>query len=190
MSKYLSQKELDKIYRKEKRSLGVVRVKDKIRDANPTLDKRLPKGKVFFSHSHLDKTIVGKIGLLFSKLEIEIYVDWLDKSLPESTNAVTAASIKNKIKDCDKFLFLATYHGLRSKWCNWELGIADAMKGNDNLAILPIETKSGKWKGNEYLHLYSEMRINANDLDNIKSSQVIVHGVNGKEVSLRSWLSN
>ena len=73
MEKYLSQKELNKLYRREKRILGEKGIEEKL-NRNKNLSEKHPNnGKIFFSHSHLDKTIVNKIGLLFDKLDVELY---------------------------------------------------------------------------------------------------------------------
>lgn len=141
MKNRLSQKDLNKLYRKEVRKSGKEKVFNKFRDSKSTRENN--RKTIFLSHSHLDKTIVVKIGLLFEKLNTNLYIDWLDNTLPENTNRTTANEIKNKINGSDKFIFLATYHGLRSKWCNWELGIADSLKKHRNVAILPIETSTG-----------------------------------------------
>ncbi len=58
------------------------------------------------------------------------------------------------------------------------------------MAILPIETRTGNWKGNEYLELYSEMQIQSKDLDNLSSEKIVISKINGEELSLRQWLSN
>ena len=79
-------------------------------------------------------------------------------------------------------LLLATYHGLRSKWCNWELGIADSIKKSSNLAILPIESKSGNWKGNEYLQLYPEMKFGVSDLELLTVDEINIHELDGKVI--------
>jgi hypothetical protein len=178
-NQYISQKELAKVYKKELKSLG------NISDIKEKGDIRK---SVFLSHSHLDKTIVSKITALLKKLNTDIYVDWLDQTMPEITSEVTAQNIKDKIEKCHKFLFLATYHGIRSKWCMWELGIADTLKGNSNLAILPIESNSGNWRGSEYVKLYSEMKFKT-DLDNVVEDDVFIKQ-GTKEISLKNWLDN
>jgi hypothetical protein len=150
--------------------------------------KSKSKKSIFLSHSHIDKTIVLKIGLLFDRIKAELYIDWMDKSLPEYTSDITAREIKTRIIETDRFLFLATYHGLRSKWCNWELGIADA--SNNKMAILPIETKSGKWKGNEYLKLYPEMQFTIDDLDKISINDINIKKTNGEIISFKEWMFN
>lgn len=178
--KYISQKDLSKIYRKElKPSLGVI---SDLKTGDPVMS-------VFLSHSHLDKTIVAKIGTLLKRLNTEIYVDWLDNSMPQETNGITAQMIKDKINSCHKFLFLATYHGIRSKWCMWELGVADILKGKTHLAILPIESNAGNWKGNEYINLYPEMKF-ISDLDNATENDVLILSKENGEIDLRNWLSS
>lgn len=188
MEKFISQTDLEGFYKKETKSLGKKGVQDIIEQKRSESKGRKATKTIFLSHSHLDKTIVSKIGLLFSKLQTEIYVDWLDKTMPETTNKLTANTIKSKIQECHHFLFLATYHGLRSKWCNWELGIADSIKSEGKLAILPIETKSGNWKGNEYLQLYPEMKFEIEDLELLKVDNVKIIQLDGEIIPLDKWL--
>jgi hypothetical protein len=189
MEKYISQSTLEVFYKKELKILGKDGVEEKIgKKRREFVSGQKARKTIFLSHSHLDKTIVNKIGLLFDNLDAELYVDWLDKTLPETTNKVTASAIKTKIQDCHHFLFLATYHGLRSKWCNWELGIADSLKSENKLAILPIQSKAGNWSGNEYLQLYPEMKIENDDLDSLTISQISIQPLEGKAVSLEKWL--
>jgi hypothetical protein len=190
MEKYISQKDLESIYKKELKSHGKKGIDDIVIKKRAIDSTKFEKQNIFLSHSHIDKTIVSKISLLFNKLNTVLYIDWLDKSMPEQTNNATAVQIKNKIRTSNKFLFLATYHGLRSKWCNWELGIADILKTEDNLAILPIQTKSGNWKGNEYLQLYPEMHFDVDQIDDLNENNISIKKVSGESVSLIDWLNN
>jgi hypothetical protein len=188
MKKNISQNNLTELYNSEidKRNRSIY--KQDLVQKKEIGSKSKSKKSIFLSHSHLDKTIVLKIGLLFEKLKAELYIDWMDKSLPEYTSDITAKEIKTRIIETDRFLFLATYHGLRSKWCNWELGIADA--SNNKMAILPIETKSGKWKGNEYLKLYPEMQFAIDDLDRISINDINIKKTNGEIISFKEWMFN
>ena len=84
---------------------------------------------IFLSHSHYDKSVVEQAKIFFENLGISIYVDWADETMPERTNGSTAQKIKNQIITInDKFVLLATNNGVASKWCNWEVGIADPFK--------------------------------------------------------------
>lgn len=113
----------------------------------------------------------------------------MDTNLPKFTNRDTAELIKEKIEHCNRF-FLATYRGLRSKWCDWELGIAYSIKKVNELALLPVESRTGRWAGSEYLNLYPIMII-GDDLDNLKAEEVFVNGPADKlSVSLEVWLHN
>lgn len=112
------------------------------------------KRKVFLSHRHKDKEVVRKVIGFLNDLNSEVYIDWLDHSMPEKTNAETAKKIKQSIKDCDKFILLATENSLESKWIPWELGIGDILKGIDKIAILPITRLDKNWPEREYYQIY------------------------------------
>jgi hypothetical protein len=110
---------------------------------------------VFLSHKHDEKQIIQDTILLLNKLGVEVYVDWLDEGMPKTTSGVTAKKIKEKIKQCDKFILLATEAAIASKWCNWELGLGDAQKYDKNIAIMPItEKEQAAFSGSEYLQIY------------------------------------
>ncbi len=110
---------------------------------------------VFLSHSHSDREEVERVAALLRTLGVDVYVDWMDSTMSSSPDGTTAERLKEKIRTNDKFIFMATNSGVASKWCNWEVGIADTVKQiNGQLALLPIADNSGHWTGNEYLQIY------------------------------------
>ena len=110
---------------------------------------------VFLSHKHSDKQHVEDAIALLNNLGVDVYVDWMDSTMPKSTNDYTAIQIKNKIKKCDKFILLATEDAIASKWCNWELGFGDSEKYlEDKIAIFPIKQNDKDFTGSEYLGIY------------------------------------
>lgn len=113
---------------------------------------------IFLSHSHHDKKQVEGWILQLASLGIDMYVDWNDSSMPRETNRDTADKIKQRIAELDLFVVLATNAALESKWVSWEIGIADKTKGESKVLLVPVEPKSGIWKGNEYLQLYRSIR--------------------------------
>lgn len=119
---------------------------------------------IFLSHSHKDKNIVEQAKIFFETLGIKIYVDWADETMPESPNATTAQNIKTQIiSGNDKFVLLATNNAVASKWCNWEVGIADSHKlVKRKLALFPIAENNNTWNGNEYLKIYPRIEIGYN----------------------------
>ena len=113
----------------------------------------------------------------------------MDNSMPKVTDRNTAELIRAKIQHCNRFIFLASYFGLRSKWCDWELGIAYSTKAIDEIAILPIESKSGRWEGSEYLQLYPTMEIGNYNLNSIDINQVVISKkIDNTSVSQENWL--
>ncbi|MGN6604720.1 MAG: toll/interleukin-1 receptor domain-containing protein [Ginsengibacter sp.] len=148
-------------------------------------NKYSAKVSIFLSHSHADladKTL-NKAIVFFRKLGILIYIDSNDSTLPPTTNADTASEIKSRIKDCDKFILLATNNSISSKWCNWELGFGDAHKFIDKIALFPIAENDGCWNGIEYLRIYPRIE----ESDYINEYYKVIYP-NGVDISLNDWL--
>lgn len=116
------------------------------------------KYTVFLSHSHEDSDIVVEIINFLLTIDIYVYVDWLDPSMPTVTSGETATRIKEKISECDKFVVLLTEKSKDSRWVPWELGIADTVKGVKNIGILPVKrystTSDSTFEGIEYISIY------------------------------------
>ena len=74
--------------------------------------------------------------------------------MPAYTNAETAHKLKQKIEVADKFILVATPNAINSKWCNWELGLGDAAKYKEHIALLPINRTYENFRGAEYLKIY------------------------------------
>lgn len=110
---------------------------------------------VFLSHKHTDVDYVKQVRAILEHFHKSVYVDWQDPTMQHITNAQTAETIKSNINRCKKFILIATNDAIASKWCNWEVGFADALKyDRGNMALFPIADTSNRWSGNEYLRLY------------------------------------
>lgn len=109
---------------------------------------------IFLSHKHDELENLDAAISFLKKAGVDIYVDWLDEGMPKTTSEKTAVRIKEKIKSNDKFILLASEGAISSKWCNWELGLGDAAKFINHIALLPIEQDNGKYSGTEYLRIY------------------------------------
>lgn len=140
---------------------------------------------IFLSHSHKDKEFVQVAKVFFENLGMSIYVDWADETMPEHTNGITATKIKNQIISLnDKFILLATNEALASRWCNWEIGIADPFKlPKDKIALLPLIESQSSWNGNEYLQIYPYIRESL-----YSSGEYYIWYPNGECQNLKTWL--
>ena len=105
------------------------------------------KTTVFISHKHDDlEDLSGLIGFLEKNYNVKAYIDSKDSSMPSVTSGVTASKIKERIRQCDKFILLATD------------GAVDSQKfSSEDIAILPLKRKGyddSSYKGNEYMQIY------------------------------------
>lgn len=146
------------------------------------------ESSVFISHSHENSDLVEYLVALLNRLKVDVYVDWMDDELSYPPSSSTALKIKNMIVANKKFLLLATNEGIESKWCNWELGIGDAHKYIDNIALLPVADNSGKWIGNEYLRLYPYIDKKYKNLE--WDNEYVVIYPNGINIDFMEWLKN
>lgn len=116
------------------------------------------KTTVFISHKHDDlNDLKGILGFLQNTYGVKVYIDSQDPTMPKVTSGETASNIKKRIKQCDKFILLATNGAIESKWCNWELGYGDAQKYREHIALFPMKPEgsySYEYKGSEYMDLY------------------------------------
>lgn len=155
------------------------------------------KTKIFLSHKHDEKEFLeGAISLL-KTYGVDVYVDWLDDGMPKTTSGQTAVRIKEKIKENHKFILLATEGAINSKWCNWELGLGDAEKYIENIALLPIKKDYNDFSGIEYLEIYPYI-FNIDYYQLFKGdyrsqgTYVVYPSVNGNDrvIPIAQWLRN
>ena len=113
---------------------------------------------VFLSHKHDDlEDLKDIIGFFQKEYGVKVYIDSRDPSMPLHTSSETATNIKRRIRQCDKFILLATNGAVESKWCNWELGFGDACKYKQHIAVFPIKPPGSFdyfYKGIEYISIY------------------------------------
>lgn len=155
-------------------------------------EAKLKRGKyysetsVFLSHKHGETEIIKQAIALLNKLGVLVYVDWQDYGIPKITDGSTAIRIKNKIKENQKFILLATEDAIASKWCNWELGLGDAFKFPENIAIMPItNSENSQFSGNEYLQTYP---IITSEYYYLTGTYYVEF--KGKKIRLEDWLNS
>lgn len=114
---------------------------------------------IFLSHSSKDKDLVLSIIKILENHGSSVYIDEIDPEMPVSTNEKTASLLKERIKDCKRFVLLTTENSKDSKWVPWELGIADGFKGISKMAIFPASEHESvdNWSEWEYLGIYRKI---------------------------------
>ena len=132
---------------------------DNIVNLNESYSRDKTKPMIFLSHKHDEFSILQDVIAFLNNEGVDVYVDWMDPSMPAYTNAETAHKLKQSIKVADKFILVATPNAINSKWCNWELGLGDAAKYIDNIALFPVNRDSQSFYGSEYLRIYPRIEF-------------------------------
>lgn len=140
---------------------------------NENLDDKIT---IFLSHKHDEGILLQKTIALLKEEGVDVYVDWMDESMPAYTNEQTAHRLKEIIEKSNKFILLATDAAIESKWCNWELGIGDVLKYKANIALLPVEKENRNFDGSEYLKIYPRIEYVDQDWTNVKSKEFLPTG--------------
>jgi hypothetical protein len=94
---------------------------------------------IFISHKHNEESHVYRLQEILKRYGFAGYVDWEDEDMPPTTSGETAIKLKERIVNSKKFILIATEAAIESKWCNWEVGFADAHKYEDHLALFPVK---------------------------------------------------
>lgn len=152
-----------------------------------SLTEAVSKGQqtAFLCHSHKDQELAKGLQVLLKENGWDLYIDWEDGEMPNTPSRETASKIKTKIKTADWFLILATSNSTQSRWCPWEIGIADSTKGYEKILIIPTEDDYGNWYGNEYLQLYKKIDEGSHKLTGKSGYAVFDTGSNSG-----TWVEN
>ncbi|MFR1885821.1 MAG: TIR domain-containing protein [Blautia sp.] len=144
---------------------------------------------LFLSHSYLDKDLVLTLVQLFTNAGYYVYVDWIDDVQLDRNNVTvaTAKFIKSRIKQCKGLSYISTSNIVSSKWCPWELGIADGLHSG-KACILPVLNQGDSYNGQEYLKLYPYIEYARRSGDNIYDFWVYDPESRDKYIILSDWL--
>lgn len=140
---------------------------------------------IFLSHKHADREYLEDAIALLKNQGVLTYVDWMDEQMPAKTSGETATRLKKKIRECRKFILLATEDAIGSRWCNWELGLGDAAKYLEHIALLPVKNDNREWTGSEYLQIYPAIGYKYS----WSNKYVEIVYPNGNTIDLQKWLT-
>lgn len=143
---------------------------------------------VFLSHSSKDKEHLAYVISFLENYGGSVYIDKLDKNLPNTTNHETAITLKDRINKIEKFILFATKNSKDSKWMPWELGIADGIKKYYDIAVLPSSEniREENWAEQEYLGIYK--KIVRGRIDNGPEDWIVKDFHKKQGTYLKDWL--
>jgi hypothetical protein len=111
---------------------------------------------VFLSHTTADDDLVAGVVLLLHKHGASVYVDHQDPSVAGADCVAIAEHLRKVMSQCSRLVMLASPKSKDSKWIPWELGLADGLERQRNVALFPSAESSSdlSWSEREYLSLY------------------------------------
>ena len=146
---------------------------------------------LFISHSYRDKDHIIALRHFFKRAGFSVYIDWIDDPTLDRTNvtSATAELIKKRLEQCRGLAYIDSYNIPTSKWCPWELGIADGLLGK--VCILPItQYDTFEYREREYLGLYPYLEMGRDNRQlciSPQSNSSLTNLLNSYK-PLRTWL--
>lgn len=140
------------------------------------------KFDIFLSHSISDAELVLGVKTLLEEQGHKVYVDWVDDTVLERNQVTekTAGVLRERMRQSDSLLYLATENASTSKWMPWELGYFDGFKPG-KVGILPVMDRADQtFIGQEYLGLYPQVTketISAIEVDPAKAREALRLGI-------------
>lgn len=144
--------------------------------------------RVFLSYRRIDKEYVDGVVRFLKQMGVSVYVDYLDETLEEKTNDVVAQQLRDRIKECSKFITLATPNSASSKWMPWELGLGDRIINYPNVAVLPLTNDPNTWADQEYGKIYGRVE-SAYSFSVADSDDWYIIYPNGTRIKFKDWLN-
>lgn len=139
--------------------------------------ERLKVFDVFISHNSKDEDKIIDFFKLLNEKHYVAYIDWVNDKFNlkrEWCNASTAEVIKERIRQSRVFVLYLTEQTLKSQWCPWELGYADAL----GKKICIFQRFKSDSKIPEFYSAYPKL---------VFSNQPIIR-LNGEDIPFDKWI--
>lgn len=139
--------------------------------------EKYKKFDVFISHNSLDEDSVVDIFKIFNKKGYVAYIDWVNDKFDlkrQWCNATTSKVIRERIKQSKFLVLIFSENVLKSQWCGWEIGYADAL--GKKICILNLKEEKNI---PQFYISYPKL--------NIYNDEFWIEN-NGNEIKLEDWI--
>ena len=120
----------------------------------------------------------------------EVYVDKKDEDLPSRVSLETATKLRSRFAGSKRFILFATDASKDSRWMPWGLGLADDLKRQRHVAILPgVDNSSTTWPEQEYLGIYDRV-VWGRFKGDAKDQWLILNRHANEALRLGEWINN
>lgn len=139
---------------------------------------------VYVCFDPADEEFLVSVLLLLDSAGINVYPVWSNSTSETDQGHCDSDLIRKNIARCSKFVMIASANALQSTRCNWELGIGDALRYPDNIAVMPvIEQRGSNWSAAAYIQTFP-MLVTNNDFF---IGEFFIESTE-KKISLTDWL--
>lgn len=178
---YLTFNDLASTYRATKYFSKAQNLNESFSGVSASYEKR-----IFLSYRRKDKDYVAPLVDFLKKRGVNVYIDYLDETLPDTPSPETAGILRQRINQSDKLILFATPNSKESKWIPWELGLGDGFLKYENVAILPVTNNSSSWDEQEYYQIYGHIKEGTNKITGGKDWAIFFP--NGDAFWLKDWM--
>ncbi len=133
--------------------------------------EKIKEFDVFISHNSQDEDKIVEFYKKLNKNGYVAYIDWVNDKFDlkrQWCNASTAQVIKERIKQSKVFIIFLSKSTLKSQWCPWELGYADALGKKICVFQYDYDRKSVPQFYEGYPRVYIDDKIWVKDEDRIE----------------------
>ena len=124
--------------------------------------EKMKEFDVFISHNSQDEEKIIKFYKKLNQYGYVAYIDWVNDKFDlkrQWCNASTVQVIKERIKQSKVFVIFLSKSTLKSQWCPWELGYADAFGKKICIFQYDYNTENVPQFYEEYPRVYIDDKI-------------------------------
>lgn len=133
--------------------------------------EKIKEFDVFISHNSQDEDKIVEFYKKLNQNGYVAYIDWVNDKFDlkrQWCNASTAEVIKERIKQSKVFIIFLSKSTLKSQWCPWELGYADALGKKICVFQYDYDRKSAPQFYEGYPRVYIDDKIWVEDEERIE----------------------
>ena len=133
--------------------------------------EKIKEFDVFISHNSQDEDKIVEFYKKLNQNGYVAYIDWVNDKFDlkrQWCNASTAQVIKERIKQSKVFILFLSKSTLKSQWCPWELGYADALGKKICVFQYDYDRKSAPQFYEGYPRVYVDDKIWVEDEERIE----------------------
>jgi hypothetical protein len=149
------------------------------------------KPNVFLSHLSTDEDFLAIVEYLLRQHGGVPHMSATDKCLSPTASAEAVKKLRATIDGLPRFIVFVTPQSTTSKWIPWEIGLANGLKKDSEIALWPSAPADvgEEWVAAGYLGIYRRIIYTRTNQDP-NPRWMVFNPLENRGVRLRDWLAN